>query len=55
MQDRFIAAYLLLVGLAAITLFVVSFMTLAAQTGPYCPGKDPAWLGYCDAAPEVQP
>lgn len=24
-----------------------------AETGPGCPGADPAWIGFCSDAPEV--
>lgn len=31
--------------------FVSLFLHGFASTGPYCPGKDPSWLGPCQSAP----
>jgi hypothetical protein len=28
-----------------------TFTVVATATGPNCPGKDPAWLGFCSKAP----
>jgi len=25
-----------------------------ADSGPYCPGADPTWLGHCESAPITQ-
>lgn len=44
---------LILVGAAGITAFVGYLLAQSLiSTGPNCPGKDPAWIGWCDEAPE---
>lgn len=25
-----------------------------SETGPYCPGKDPQWIGWCSEAPDAR-
>jgi hypothetical protein len=30
---------------------ILGLLLVAEPTGPNCPGKDPAWLGFCEAAP----
>lgn len=42
---------ILLVSVVALLAFHV-LLYAALETGPNCPGKDPAWLGWCEEAPE---
>lgn len=39
---------------AAITVIVLAIMGWVwVNTGPNCPGADPAWIGWCSEAPQV--
>lgn len=29
-------------------------LDVGTMSGPNCPGKDPAWIGFCDKAPDRQ-
>lgn len=44
-----------IIWVALVALISVGFVSLFlhgfASTGPYCPGKDPSWLGSCQSAP----
>lgn len=40
------------VAVVVIVIALATFIESATASGPNCPGKDPAWLGFCGAAPE---
>lgn len=44
-------------GMAACALLSIALIawmvTAAADTGPHCPGADPAWMGWCSEAPQI--
>lgn len=37
-----------------VMLCFVLMRSVVAETGPNCPGRDPAWLGWCAEAPDAQ-
>lgn len=43
----------MLIGIMAVVALVAWLVAGAADSGPFCPGADPAWLGLCEDAPRI--